>query len=189
MNLKRKVKVTNRTSGMLGYTIDVLRVSRFWNKPGDYLNIAIDELLELKTVPGGMNILTNWVVIEDEEALKIVFDDQEVQPEYKYGLEEVDFLLYEATLEQLLDALDYAPEGVLNLILSNSKKKLPNTTAKISAINDKFNTNINQAFELNQGGLEDSEEAKEDVRPRRTAPIDLNEKEADIPKYNVVKKR
>lgn len=186
-NLQKKVKVYNRTDGALGYAIEALRISRLWTKPGDYLNIEISELLELKTVPGGMYIVENCIMIDDEEALKIVFDDQEIEPEYKYGLKEVDYLLYEASLEQFLDALDYSPKGVLDLILANAKIKLPNTTAKISAINDKFGININRVFELTKDSADDVEDLGENKSSRRAAPIQTKTK-AKAPEYKIVKK-
>lgn len=194
-DLDRKVKVINRTNGMLGYSIPELRIKRFWEKPGDYLNISIQEMLELKTVSGGLELLENFVVIEDEEAIKIVFDDREMEPEYRYGLKEVDFLLYEATLEQFLDALDYAPQGVLDLIKSKAKIKLPNTTAKISAINDKFNIDMNKIHELGKpdAGEEQAEETKVQEPKRRAAPVIETKKapakeEIKAPKYKIVEK-
>ena len=189
-NLTRKIKVYNRTSGGLGYEIEALRITRSWAKQGDYLNIGIDELLELKTIQGGMELLEKYILIEDEEALKLIFDDREVEPEYKYGVAEVDFLLYKATLEQFLDALDYAPQGVLELLLAGAKDKLPNTTAKISAMNEKYKININTMHELNKDTevAEDKETAP--VSKRRSAPIvkDVEKLNIEAPKYNVVKK-
>ena len=185
----KRVKVINRTGGGLAYSIDALRVSRYWPKPGHHLNISIAELSELRTVPGGTKMLEECLLIEDLEALKILFPDSELEPEYNYGVEEVEFLLQEASLEQLLDALDYAPHGVLDLIKSQSVKKLPNETSKISAINEKFNIDINKMHELH---LEKSipEEKPEPKRRRRTAPIvePKEQKETSLPKYNVVKK-
>ena len=190
VNKEKRVKVVNRASGSLAYKIDTLRVARHWRKPGDYLNISIAELLELKTVKGGQSLLENYVIIEDEEALSVLFPDQELEPEYKYGVKEIEVLLYEADTEQLLDALDFAPKGVLDLIKSKSAEKLPNTTAKIEAINKKFKIDLNKVNEFYQE-KEIKEESPEPTRRRRTAPIVETEglkKETSLPKYNVVKK-
>ena len=190
VNKEKRVKVVNRASGSLAYKIDTLRVTRHWRKPGDYLNISIAELLELKTVKGGQSLLENYVIIEDKEALSVLFPDQELEPEYNYGLKEIEVLLYEADTEQLLDALDFAPKGVLDLIKAKSAEKLPNTTAKIEAINKKFKIDLNKVNELYQE-KEILEEKPEPVRRRRTAPIVETEEpkqESSLPKYNVVKK-
>ena len=185
----KRVQVINRSSGALGYHIPTLGVYRRWAKPGDYLNISVHELLELKTVPGGLTILRNHLLIEDEQVLKILFLDETVEPEYKYGLKEVDFLLYEGTLEHLLDALDFAPTGVLDLKKDKSVSKLPNTTAKVDAINKKFNIDLNKMHELHLNKDTPVEEP-EPIRRRRTAPIietkELKQ-ESSLPKYKVVK--
>lgn len=189
VNKEKRVKVFNRASGSLAYKIDTLRVTRHWRKPGDYLNISIAELLELKTVRGGQSLLENYVIIEDKEALSVLFPDQELEPEYNYGLKEIEALLYEADTEQLLDALDFAPKGVLDLIKAKSAEKLPNTTAKIEAINKKFKIDLNKINELYQE-KEILEEKPEPTRRRRTAPIIETEEpkqESSLPKYKVVK--
>lgn len=189
VNKEKRVKVVNRASGSLAYKIDTLRVTRHWRKPGDYLNISIAELLELKTVKGGQSLLENYVIIEDKEALSVLFPDQELEPEYNYGLKEIEALLYEADTEQLLDALDFAPKGVLDLIKAKSAEKLPNTTAKIEAINKKFKIDLNKINELYQE-KEILEEKPEPTRRRRTAPIIETEEpkqESSLPKYKVVK--
>ena len=188
-NKDRRVKVVNRTGGSLAYKIDTLRVTRHWPRPGDYLNISISELSELKTVPGGNYILKECLIIEDKEALNILFPDTELEPEYNYGLKEVEALLYEADLAQLLDALDFAPKGVLELIKTKATEKLPNETAKIEAINKKFKIDLNKVNELHQE-KEIKEQAPKQTRRRRTAPIietkELKQ-ESSLPKYKVVK--
>ncbi len=188
-NKDRRVKVVNRTGGSLAYKIDTLRVTRHWPRPGDYLNISISELSELRTVPGGNYILKECLIIEDKEALNVLFPDIELEPEYNYGLKEVEALLYEADLAQLLDALDFAPKGVLDLIKSKSAEKLPNETAKIEAINKKFKIDLNKVNELHQE-KEIKEQTPKQTRRRRTAPIvetkELKQ-ESSLPKYKVVK--
>lgn len=187
MKNKRKVEVFNRSGGSYAYKIDSIGVTRYWKRPGDHLNIEIGELIELKTVPGGRKSLKEYLLIKDKEALKIIFEGEELEPEYQYGIEEVDFLLYEGESEQLLDALDYAPKGVLDLIKKNSVQKLPNTTAKIEAINKKFKTDINKAYDLNKD--RDVVEEEEIEKPRRRSKPVVVESEKEVkPKerYKVV---
>lgn len=184
-DLNRKIKVINRTSGSLAYNIESLRVVRYWKKPGDYLNIAINELLELKTAAGGPTVLEDLVKIEDKEALSVLFPENDIEPEYHYGEAEIDTLLYEAPIEQLLDALDYAPQGVLEIIKTRAINKLPNTTEKIEAIDKKFNTSIHKIHILQIDQEAQEEEAPK--RQRRTKPL-IEEKTPEVPKYNVISK-
>lgn len=187
----KRVKVINRSGGALGYHIPSMRITRRWNQPGDYLNISIEELLELKTVPGGVAVLEDCLLIEDKTALSVLFPDQEIEPEYEYGLEEVSTLLYESGIDQFLDALDYAPKGVLELLKEKAVAKLPDTVEKIKSMNEKFGIDLNKMHELHlERGVEEKAE-KTVVKRRRTAPLKKEEEESNqstLPKYNVVSK-
>lgn len=170
MNLNTKVKVRNRNRGSVSYKIDTLRVTRRWAHNGE-LMIPINELIELRTIPGGETLLREYLIIMDDEAVKIVFDEEEMAPEYHYTEKEVDFLLYEGKLEQLLDALDYAPQGVLNLIKKKAIEKKPDTTAKVDALNEKFKFNLNTV--IANAGADDSQDVEIDKTQRRSAPLEV----------------
>lgn len=183
MDGNKKVPVRSRTEGSVAYKLDSLRVARSWPKTGSVLQISIDELKELMVQPGGEYILRNLVIIEDEEA-RIEILGAEVQPEYNYTEDEIKYLLYEAEDNALLDCLDYAPIGVLELIKEYSLEKMPNTTAKIKAINQKLNINLNKIIEMMRD--DDDDTAKQPTtNSRRTAPVVLPEKKE---KYKVVSK-
>lgn len=183
MDGNRKVSVRSRTEGSVAYKLDSLRVARSWPKSGSVLQISIDELKELMVCPGGEYILRNLVIIEDEAA-RIEILGAEVQPEYNYTEDEIKYLLYEAEDNALLDCLDYAPVGVLELIKEFSLEKMPNTTAKIKAINQKLNINLNKIIEMMR---DDADEINNQpaINGRRTAPVTLPEKKE---KYKVVSK-
>lgn len=183
MDGNRRVPVRSRTEGSVAYKLDSLRVARSWPKSGAVLQISIDELKELMVYPGGEYILRNLVIIEDE-AVRIEILGAEVQPEYNYTEDEIKYLLYEAEDNALLDCLDYAPVGVLELIKEFSLEKMPNTTAKIKAINQKLNINLNKIIEMMRDDNDDA--AKQSTtNGRRTAPVVLPEKKE---KYKVVSK-
>lgn len=183
MDGNRRVSVRSRTEGSVAYKLDSLRVARSWPKSGSVLQISIDELKELMVYPGGEYILRNLVIIEDEAA-RIEILGAEVQPEYNYTEDEIKYLLYEAEDNALLDCLDYAPVGVLELIKEFSLEKMPNTTAKIKAINQKLNINLNKIIEMMRD--DDDDAAKQPTaNGRRTAPVVLPEKKE---KYKVVSK-
>lgn len=178
MDLLRKIFVTNRSRGTVVYRIPHLRVERIWKKPGDVLQIPIDELIEVTMIPGGKRILEQYLMISDQEVLDLIFVDG-IVPEYRYGPKEIEYLLYTGTNEEFLDTLDYAPKGVLDLILAMSIKKLPDTVVKVEAINKKFNVNL-QAIRSN--ATPEEEHLIEEIKTqRRTAPIEItNESETAI---------
>lgn len=187
-DLTRKVPVRSRARGKVVYIIDALRVRRVWEKPGDVINISIDELVELRTVKGGQTLLDKYLVVEDDEAITMLYD-YELPPEYKYGEAEIDYLLHAGTNEQLFDALDYAPEGVLQMIRAMAIKNKPDTTAKVEAINKKFNIDLLTVIK-NAEDNGDSDNNSETTQARRSAPVELSpEQKKSTSKYKVVDKK
>lgn len=185
MDLTRKIPVQSRAKSQVVYKIDSLRVERLWSKTGDIINIPIDELIELATVSGGKKMLEDYLLIEDKEALSVIFD-HELAPEYSYKEAELDFILHKGTNEQLLDALDYAPQGALDLIKIMAIQNKPDTTIKIEAINKKFGINLNTIIknaEIEEAFVE------EEIPTRRTAPVEISAKPSSTPKYKVVEKK
>jgi hypothetical protein len=182
----RKVSVSSRNAGSLAYTIPSLRVRREWSKSGEENFISIDELIELTTIPGGRKLLEEYLLINDDEAIEAVLG-HEVQPEYKYTEKEIEFLLYGGTDEQFADCLDYAPAGVLELLKNMAVVKMPNTTFKVTAINDKFKINLS-TLNKNYEADEIFEEATS-LNGRRTAPVVVTAppKTESAPKYKITK--
>ena len=164
-----KIPVRNRTQGSVSYKLDSRLTARSWQKEGTVLYPTLEELKEVMMIPGGAYLLKNCLVIEDPEARLEVLG-AEPEPEYLYGEKEIKTLLYEAEDEALLDCLDYAPQGVLELVRQYAIEKLPNSMAKIQAINEKFNINLTHMADL----VKDLEgEPAEPVRElkRRTTPL------------------
>ena len=91
-DLTRKVAVVSRSKGSVSYSIPTLRVARTWLKAGDSLDIPIDELLELRVMAGGAKLMDKYLMIADKEAYSIVYNEDEMIPEYEYGIDEVKYL-------------------------------------------------------------------------------------------------
>lgn len=187
MDLNTKIAVVKRAKGSVGYKIDTLRVSRSWKHDAkDPIYIPVAELIELTTIPGGRKLLEEYLIIQDEEARLEVLGI-ETSPEYLYTEKEVNYLLHKASNEQLLDCLDYAPIGVLDLIKMLAIQAKPDTTVKIDAINAKFNINLEELIKLNAELRPASEEGHIEAQTeRRSAPIVLDEQEP-IKRYKIIK--
>ena len=108
------VKVQNRDNGSVGYTIPDLNNLHRTYQPNETKSITMDELRKLSYVPGGMEILRNYLVILDDEAREEILSD--VEPEYYLTKDGVKKLLLEGSLDALLDCLDFAPSGVVDLV-------------------------------------------------------------------------
>ena len=163
----REIRVTNRGRGVVGYRIEELNNVRRQFQHGETKNITFDELQHLSWIPGGLALLQNELVIHDEEVVEELLHG--VQPEYYYGEKEVRYLLTAAPLEQLLDCLDFAPEGVLTLIKSMAVSLPCNDVAKREAIYNKLGFSVTNAIALVKAASEEPEEKPS--TGRRTAPV------------------
>lgn len=181
------VKVTNRDNGTVGYSIPEMGIRRLFQK-GEVKEITMEELRKLSYKPGGQVILNECLIVHNKEALEELNPNYE--PEYFYTDEDVKKLLLTGTLDQFLDCLDFAPEGVVNLIKDLAVKLEINDLAKREAILKKTGFNVTKAIEINQISQEVSEE--DDSKKRRAAaPVtEVAEPEAtgrrtSAPKYTI----
>ena len=108
------IKVINRVNGTVGYTIPDLNNLHRSFQANESKELTMEELRKLSYIPGGDVILRDCLVIENPEAVAELLG--EVEPEYNYTEAEIKELLEHATLNQFLDALDFAPKGVRDLI-------------------------------------------------------------------------
>jgi len=67
------------------------------------------------------------------------------EQEYFYTKEDIEQLMKEGSLEEFLDCLDFAPEGVLEAIKTLSVELPLNDVAKRKAILEKMNFNVDNA--------------------------------------------
>ena len=180
------VEVRNRDSGSVGYTIQDLGIWRSF-APGETKKIPLEELKALQYAPGGEFTLRHLLMIKDKDALSAL--NIETEPEYFYTETEIRELLTKGTLDQLKDCLDFAPEGVIEIIKKMAVEiQLPDTL-KRTAIFEKTGFNIDNAIMVNKVMDEPTETQIEETKARRSAPITASEstgRRTEIPKYNVV---
>ena len=141
------VKVTNRDNGSVGYSVPDLGVHRTF-QPKESKEISAEELRKLSYLPGGDVIIKDYLIIHNEELLKELLG--EVEPEYYYSEDEVKTLLLSGSLEQLQDCLDFAPNGVIDLIKSLAVNLKIDNVSKRKAIQDKTGFNVTRAIEINE---------------------------------------
>ena len=185
------IKVTNRDNGTVGYRIPEMNIRRLFQR-GEVKEVTMEELRKLSYRPGGQVILNECLIVHNEEALKELNPDYE--PEYFYGEAEVTNLLLRGSQAQFLDCLDFAPEGVINLIKDLAVKLEINDLAKREAIQAKTGLNVTKAIEFNKASREAGD--GEDTKQRRTAAPTANVSEPEAtgrrtavpPKYAVITK-
>ena len=171
MEDSKKVKVVNRKgNGTVCYTIpDMGNLQRVY-QDGEQKIITYEELRKLSYVPGGDVILNDYLIIEDEQILKEL--NMTPEQEYFYTKEDIIQLMQEGSLDEFLDCLDFAPEGVLESIKTLSVELPLNDVAKRKAILEKMNFNVDNAVR-NKELIEQEETFDGSVKPvnqRRAAP-------------------
>ena len=98
-----------------------------------------------------------------------------LEPEYHYSEQDVKTLLKEGTLDQFLDCLDFAPQGIIDLIKDVAVNLPVNDMAKREAIKEKLGFDVTRAIEIKNtkydGGDEDDLKSDNHRTGRRAAPI------------------
>ena len=184
------IKVTNRDSGSVGYSIPELGIRRKFAQ-GEVKELTMNELRKLSYLPGGQVILKDCLIVHNEEALRELNPDYE--PEYFYTEEDIKKLLLTGTEAEFLDCLDFAPEGVIELLKQLAVKLEINDLAKRNAIMDKTGFNVTRAIEINHESKE-TEESEVNTKQRRAATPKVNTAEPEAvgrrtaaPKYGIKK--
>lgn len=174
------IEVTNRNAGVTGYKIPDLGNLRRQFAPKETKEISMEELRKLSYIPGGKTLLTDYLVIKNEEALKELLS-QGVEPEYFYTENEIQQLLLTGTLAQLEDFLDFAPDGALEIMKKLAVSLELNDVAKREAIFKKTGFNVTNAIDISKVAEESIEE---EVKVRRAEPISTGRRTAP-PAYKV----
>ena len=183
-----KVIVENRSNAICVYRIPETNFTRRF-VANERKEIPMGELRAAIQIPGTRMLIKDDLIIHSKEAVEELLP--EVEPEYFYTAKDVDFLLTRGTLDQLRDALDFAPEGVVNLIKEEAVKIDLNDVSKREAILEQSGFDVTKAIDIKRAS-----EVKADtgVKARRSAPIDQTAattaeapaRRTATPKYTVV---
>ena len=151
------IKVLNRDNGAVGYAIPEMNGLKRIYQAGETKEITFEEIEKLSYIPGGMELLQDCLVILDnDEAIKKILGH--VEPEYSYTKDDVINLMKNGSLDEFLDCLDFAPEGVKDLIKTLSVELPLNDVAKREAILNKLGFNVDNAIRIKRESEEPTEE-------------------------------
>ena len=187
----KKVSVKNRSSSIVVYSVPEMGVRREF-APNETKLVPMDELNALSYLPGGMALIRKNLFISDATVL----EDMSVKVEPEYYLDEAGVidLLNNGSIDAFLDCLDFAPEGVLDLIKKQAVALPVNDNRKRDAIKSKLGFDVTMAL-IHQEEVRIAEEEEcgtkaESITPVRrvkteetTAPTG---RRTAIPQYKVV---
>ena len=172
--------VKNRSSSMVVYRIPETNLRREF-APGETKRIPFGELEKLTYQSGGRELLENFLQILEEE----VTTNLNVHRELEYDMSEAQVrdLLLTGSLDAFLDALDFAPIGVIDLIKSMAVTLPLTNLQKRKALKDKTGFDVDKALmHIEEEQLEENagkaapapaeRRVKEEAKPagRRTTP-------------------
>lgn len=164
------IKVTNRDSGSVGYTIPDLNNLHRSFKSGETKEIQMEELRKLCfNTTAGRAVISKYLVIHNKEAVKELLNN--VEPEYYYTDEDIKKLLVEGSLAQLEDCLNFGTAGVLNLVKKYAVELEIDEYSKRDLISKKLDFNIDNAIRIKREAQEDEDNENQEIITRKATPI------------------
>ena len=181
-------RVKNRGASTVVYKIVDKGIRREF-KPGQIIPISSEELEELTFQPGGTMILSQFLQILDLEGIQAAG----IRPEPEYHMSEADVakLITSGSLDAFLDALDFAPIGVIDLIKKLSISIPMVDIPKRKALKEKTGFDVEAALKHNEEDKEDDQKTilkQANSGERRVKPDAAPASRRTAPKYNIVTK-
>lgn len=158
--------VKNRSAGAVLYTIPEDNIRRRF-APGETKRISYEELLHLSYQAGGREIMANFLQIQSEGVPKSL--GIKTEPEYYMNENNVIDLLKNGSLDEFLDCLDYAPEGVIELIKKFAVQLPLDDYKKRQALKNKTGFDTDAA--VANSGLEPDPREEEKIKQATEEPV------------------
>lgn len=144
MTDEKYVQVQNLSNGTVVYTIPENNIRRVF-RAHEIKQISTDELRKVYYQPGGATLLQNFLSVKDRKlALEFGVSRDSFDHEYSWTPKDVDELLLHGDLDTLHDALDFAPEGIIDLIIDRAINLQVPDTNKRELIQQCTGKNISQ---------------------------------------------
>lgn len=187
--------VTNRSASRVGYSAPEVGVKNREFAPGETKKISKAELEELSYQPGGIKLIKEYLLIQDPNVRADLVGD--VEPEYNMTPAQVQDLILNGTHDEWLDCLDFAPEGVIDLIKTLSVELPLTDTVKMQSFKEKKGLDLarmiqakkEEEAEMAAQQAQQAQQPQRRVQPNKTAePQPTVQRRTSGSKYKVVKK-
>ena len=152
MERTKMIKVLNRDNGAVAYSIPQMNGLRRIFQANETKQVTFEELQKLSYIPGGYELLKDSLVILDKAAVNELLGH--VEPEYSYTRSDIIRLMKQGSLDEFLDCLDFAPEGVKELIKTLSVELPLNDVAKREAVFEKLGFNVDNAIRIEKESMD-----------------------------------
>ena len=180
--------VTNRSASVVVYSIPEDNITRSF-QPGETKKIRHGELEKLTYQTGGHTLIKEYLLLRDAEAIEEL--NVPTEPEYYMTESEVVGLIKNGSLDAWLDCLDFAPDGVIEMVKKLSVSVPLNDYEKRRALKEKTGFDVDAAIKHVEEEREEEKELPKAPPKRRVqaeeAPAATPARRT-TPKYNVVNK-
>ena len=157
------VGLTNIMDHMVVYKIEEDNIRRVFYG-NETKKVPASEIRKLNYRYGGQVLLNNHLRVENK-ALREELNIQLDVPEYEWTPEDVDRVLLSGSMDELLDALDFAPAGIVDMLVNRAIDLKINDVNKRRAIQEATGKNIDQAIFFIEETEKDA--PKEEAKSRR----------------------
>lgn len=173
------VKVQNLTDYRVIYTAYTGQRRSF--EGNAFLRVPAIEVRQLNYTTGGNVLLRNYLSVRNRELAEEI-GIEEFDQEYSWDDEDIERVLISGSEDELEDALDFAPKGVIEAIVDKAVKiSLPDNN-KRKLIFEHTGKNINNMIDIAEKAVEGNRnDDKAPARQRRVKKKPVEE-EAEEPK-------
>ncbi len=165
------VTVENRTAGKIVYQIPDRHIRREL-APRQAVRVPKEEIEALSYTAGGLDLIRNHLLVKDEQVLNDLSIHRE--PEYYMNADSVAKLIREGSLNEFKDAIDFAPDGVVDMIKDLSVQMPLNDFSKRQALKEMTGFDVDKAIEndrANRANDDDTAPAVEAPKTRRVQTV------------------
>lgn len=167
--MSKKITVRNRSNSFIGYEVPDMNLKRDFAPYEEKFDITEEEIQKLSYQAGGQELIDGYLCISDAEVAEFISPKYAKEPEYNYTEKDLIRLVKEASIDEFLDCLDFAPPGVCETLKTLCITLPATDTEKMQAIGDKFGINIANAIANYQASKEETSNEKTPIRERRVS--------------------
>lgn len=136
-----KIRVENLSDTQIGYVLSNGKTVRF--QPHMSMPVTAGELRQLSYQRGGLYLLQNYLRICNKDlAEEFGVSEDSYDHEYAWSQKDIDDCLLNKDINVLLDALDFAPQGIVDTLRQRAVELEIPDTRKLKAIGDKVGVDL-----------------------------------------------
>lgn len=143
------------------------------------IKVTAEELRALHFTDGGHVLLHESLSVKDKSLAKeFGISEDLLEHEYNWSEKDVEKVLTNGTLDELKDALDFAPQGIVDMIVSKAVELKINDIGKRDAIFEATGRNVDQMIKLVDQAAKDTEQPEQKPQRKRRATTKTTESAA-----------